>query len=104
MLIWPARLRPLHAWSPAVEFIKYACLVRVSTCIDTHSRATHPPKPHYTQVMAAVTTDDGNGVQAPTKVVRDYLNDSRVWQAFLAQGGFVDGDVVVGYGCLRQLV
>lgn len=34
-------------------------------------------------------------VQAPTKVVRDYLNDSRPWLEFLAQGGFVEGDIVV---------
>lgn len=38
-------------------------------------------------------------VQAPTKVVRDYLNDSRVWADFMAQGGFVEGDIVVS-GCV----
>ncbi len=32
---------------------------------------------------------------APTRVHRDYLSDSRVWGDFLAQGGFVDGDIVV---------
>lgn len=32
---------------------------------------------------------------APTRVVRDYLNNSLVWDDFLAQGGFVDGDIVV---------
>lgn len=34
-------------------------------------------------------------VIGPTRVLRDYLSDSRVWQDFLAQGGFVEGDIVV---------
>lgn len=32
---------------------------------------------------------------APTRVLRDYLSNSLVWEDFLAQGGFVDGDIVV---------
>jgi len=32
---------------------------------------------------------------APTKIVRDYLNYSPVWNDFLGQGGFVEGDIVV---------
>jgi aryl sulfotransferase len=32
---------------------------------------------------------------APTRVVRDYLSNSMVWADFLAQGGFVEGDIVV---------
>ena len=32
---------------------------------------------------------------APTRVVRDYLSNSVVWEDFLAQGGFVEGDIVV---------
>lgn len=32
---------------------------------------------------------------APTRVVRDYLHNSLVWNDFLAQGGLVDGDVVI---------
>ncbi|OBK66683.1 glycolipid sulfotransferase [Mycobacterium colombiense] len=32
---------------------------------------------------------------APNRVLRDYLSDSRVWEDFLAQGGFVEGDIVV---------
>ncbi len=32
---------------------------------------------------------------APTRVVRDYLSNSMVWEDFLTQGGFVDGDIVV---------
>ncbi len=32
---------------------------------------------------------------APTRLLRDYLSDSRVWEDFLAQGGFVEGDIVV---------
>ncbi|MEZ0353380.1 sulfotransferase domain-containing protein [Mycobacterium sp. pR1184] len=32
---------------------------------------------------------------APTRVLRDYLSDSSVWADFLAQGGFVEGDIVV---------
>jgi aryl sulfotransferase len=32
---------------------------------------------------------------APTRVVRDYLSNSMVWEDFLAQGGFVEGDIVV---------
>jgi hypothetical protein len=31
----------------------------------------------------------------PTRVVRDYLSDSRVWGDFVAQGGFREGDIVV---------
>ncbi|KYF77326.1 glycolipid sulfotransferase [Sorangium cellulosum] len=31
----------------------------------------------------------------PTRIVRDYLNSSLVWNDFLAQGGFVSGDIVV---------
>ena len=31
----------------------------------------------------------------PTRVVRDYLSDSRVWEKFLDEGGFVLGDIVV---------
>jgi aryl sulfotransferase len=33
--------------------------------------------------------------QRPTRTVRDYLSSSLVWNEFLAQGGFVDGDIVV---------
>ncbi|TVS76920.1 sulfotransferase domain-containing protein, partial [Mycobacterium helveticum] len=36
-----------------------------------------------------------NQLIAPTRVLRDYLSDSRVWEDFLVQGGFVDGDIVV---------
>jgi aryl sulfotransferase len=36
-----------------------------------------------------------NQLIAPPRVLRDYLSDSAVWQDFLAQGGFVDGDIVV---------
>ena len=32
---------------------------------------------------------------APTRVVRDYLSNSLVWEDCLARGGFVDGDIVV---------
>ncbi|WP_343602381.1 sulfotransferase domain-containing protein [Mycobacterium sp.] len=32
---------------------------------------------------------------APTRVLRDYLSNSTVWQDFLDQGGFVEGDIVV---------
>ncbi|ORA82066.1 glycolipid sulfotransferase [Mycobacterium malmoense] len=32
---------------------------------------------------------------SPTRVVRDYLSDSLVWEGFLASGGFVEGDIVV---------
>ena len=32
---------------------------------------------------------------APTRVLTDYLSNSMVWEAFLAQGGFVEGDIVV---------
>ncbi|OBG31690.1 glycolipid sulfotransferase [Mycobacterium sp. E3198] len=32
---------------------------------------------------------------APTRVLRDYLSNSMVWDDFLAQGGFVEGDIVV---------
>lgn len=32
---------------------------------------------------------------SPTRVQRDYLNNSMVWEDFLRQGGFVDGDIVV---------
>jgi aryl sulfotransferase len=32
---------------------------------------------------------------APTRVLRDYLSNSVVWGDFLAQGGFVEGDIVV---------
>lgn len=32
---------------------------------------------------------------APTRVVRDYLSNSLVWHDFLAQGGFVEGDIVI---------
>ncbi len=32
---------------------------------------------------------------APTRVLRDYLSNSLVWEDFLAQGGFVEGDIVV---------
>ena len=32
---------------------------------------------------------------APTRVFRDYLSNSMVWEDFLAQGGFVEGDIVV---------
>ena len=31
----------------------------------------------------------------PTRTVRDYLSSSLVWKDFLAQGGFVPGDIVV---------
>jgi aryl sulfotransferase len=32
---------------------------------------------------------------APTRVLRDYLSNSMVWDDFLARGGFVEGDIVV---------
>lgn len=32
---------------------------------------------------------------APTRVLRDYLSNSLVWEDFLTQGGFVEGDIVV---------
>ncbi|MEY8015079.1 sulfotransferase domain-containing protein [Mycobacterium servetii] len=32
---------------------------------------------------------------APTRVLRDYLSNSSVWEDFLVQGGFVGGDIVV---------
>ena len=31
----------------------------------------------------------------PSRVLRDYLSNSVVWEDFLAQGGFVEGDIVV---------
>lgn len=31
----------------------------------------------------------------PTRIVRDYLNSSLVWNDFLSEGGFVAGDIVV---------
>lgn len=31
----------------------------------------------------------------PARVVRDYLSNSMVWEDFLAQGGFIEGDIVV---------
>lgn len=31
----------------------------------------------------------------PTRIIRDYLSDSRPWKDFLVQGGFVSGDIVV---------
>lgn len=36
-----------------------------------------------------------NRLIAPTRFVRDYLNSSLVWNDFLAQGGFISGDIVV---------
>lgn len=36
-----------------------------------------------------------NQLLAPTRVLRDYLSNSMVWEGFLSQGGFVDGDIVV---------
>ena len=36
-----------------------------------------------------------NQLLAPTRVLRDYLSNSMVWEDFLSQGGFVDGDIVV---------
>lgn len=36
-----------------------------------------------------------NQLLAPTRVLRDYLSDSRVWENFLSQGGFVEPDIVV---------
>jgi aryl sulfotransferase len=36
-----------------------------------------------------------NQLLAPTRVLRDYLSNSLVWEDFLAQGGFVEGDIVV---------
>jgi aryl sulfotransferase len=36
-----------------------------------------------------------NQLIAPTRICRDYLSNSLVWEDFLAQGGFVDGDIVV---------
>lgn len=36
-----------------------------------------------------------NQLIAPTRVLRDYLSNSVVWEEFLAQGGFVEGDIVV---------
>lgn len=32
---------------------------------------------------------------APTRVIRDYLSNSLVWERFLGQGGFVDGDIII---------
>jgi aryl sulfotransferase len=32
---------------------------------------------------------------APTRILRDYLSNSLVWEDFLNQGGFVAGDIVV---------
>lgn len=37
----------------------------------------------------------GKQLLAPTRVLRDYLSNSTVWEDFLAQGGFVEGDIVV---------
>ncbi len=34
-------------------------------------------------------------VLPPTRVLRDYLSTSLVWEDFLAQGGFIEGDIVV---------
>jgi aryl sulfotransferase len=34
-------------------------------------------------------------VTMPTRTVRDYLNSSLVWRDFMAQGGYVPGDIVV---------
>ncbi|WP_437601004.1 sulfotransferase domain-containing protein [Sorangium sp. So ce590] len=36
-----------------------------------------------------------NELIMPTRVVRDYLSSSLVWGDFVAQGGFVSGDIVV---------
>ncbi|WP_407686707.1 sulfotransferase domain-containing protein [Mycobacterium sp. HUMS_1102779] len=36
-----------------------------------------------------------NQLIAPSRVLRDYLSNSLVWEDFSAQGGFVDGDIVV---------
>lgn len=36
-----------------------------------------------------------NQLIAPTRVLRDYLSSSLVWEDFLTQGGLVDGDIVV---------
>ncbi|MHA7651849.1 sulfotransferase domain-containing protein [Mycobacterium sp. ML4] len=34
-------------------------------------------------------------LMAPTRVVRDYLHNSLIWDGFLALGGFVEGDIVI---------
>ncbi len=36
-----------------------------------------------------------SSVKGPTRVVRDYLSSSRVWNEFQDRGGFVPGDIVV---------
>ncbi len=36
-----------------------------------------------------------NQLIAPSRILRDYLSNSLVWEDFLAQGGFVEGDIVV---------
>ena len=53
-----------------------------------------------TTAAAATETKDSmdnnnNNIQHPTRVLRDYLSDSRVWKDFLTQGGFVAGDIIV---------
>jgi aryl sulfotransferase len=37
----------------------------------------------------------GRQLLAPTRVLRDYLSNSMVWEDFLIQGSFVEGDIVV---------
>ncbi|WP_407686705.1 sulfotransferase domain-containing protein [Mycobacterium sp. HUMS_1102779] len=40
-------------------------------------------------------TNQTNQLIKPRRVLRDYLSNSAVWEDFLTQGGFVDGDIVV---------
>lgn len=51
------------------------------------------------QILASKLTEGNCTVEkhllAPTRVLRDYLSNSMVWESFLEQGGFVEGDIVV---------
>ena len=52
---------------------------------------------HAAGLMATSTpaTSAASQLIEPARTVRDYLSDSSVWRAFLAQGGFAPGDIVV---------
>ena len=49
----------------------------------------------FTGVLAKGEFVVSKQLLTPTRVLRDYLSNSMVWEDFLAQGGFIDGDIVV---------
>src|SRR5580693_1277744 len=50
---------------------------------------------YYGRPLRKVNSMENKQLLAPTRVVRDYLSNSMVWEDFLAQGGFVERDIVV---------